>query len=369
MIDRTAYSSVWSYLGEIDIESADYKPPFDGLFGSRPDVERLGMSDLHAALLGWESTSFDSAIASIPRSSVNAQDLQGRTALSYAAQHRSVRIIKELLLKGADPKTKDRHGRGPLHYWALNPSEDQSAWDEMLYLLGGEDGVDHKDYSESSVLHYACARGSVNLAVLEKLVALGADINNQDYRQHDALHQLIYDGFDPDHHLDVASWLLSNGADKRAQDINGFTHVMSALIYGKVELLELLLARGADYSLPTALNCNVLLVAATCGTLESLSVLQKAEIALQNPNAEDNYGWTPMRIAQWRREHNEEWLDWAYKAPDEDPEKFFEAFKALLQSVQERSEAMDWTSNSDSASAADEEEEAYIHVSGNFPDE
>ncbi|MCJ1382884.1 hypothetical protein MMC17_005997 [Xylographa soralifera] len=363
----TPYSIAWTDLPHILSGWTDNRPPFRGFFGSRPDFEKLGLSELHVAVLGWGSTSFDAAIASTPRSFVNEQDLQGRTALSYAAQCGSIHITRKLLLKGADPKIGDRLGRRPLCFLARTRLEDERVWDEMLYLLFCDDGIDHKDCDGRTVLHHVCNSRFTTPTVLVKLVALGADIKTQNCNGYDALQCVIER--DSKYGLEIANWLLSNGADTRAQNNNGCTSVMLALIQRKVHFLELLLARGADYTLPDRFNRNVLLNAATCGNLDSLSVPQQAGIALQNPNAKDTFGWTPMKFALRRRDYNTQWTDWGFGVPDEDPEKFFEAFEALYQSIERRSKGMDWKTSSDPVSAADVEEEAHRRLPGSFPND
>ena len=364
---RTPYSIAWTQSTNIFSDRNGSECPYHGLFGSRPDFEKFGMSALHVAVLGWDSASVDAAVAATPRSFINEQDLQGRTALSYAAQSESIRIIRKLLLKGADPKIEDNLGWRPLHYLTLNSLEDESDWDEMLYLLGCDDGINHRDYYGMNVLHHACWSGLVTPAGVAKLVTFGVDIKSRDLSGFNALHCVIKR--DTESGLDVANWLLDNDADTRTQDILSRTPVMLALVLGRNQFLELLLARGADYTLPMQHSRNVLHAAAGRGNLESLCVLQQAGIALQLPNAEDTYGCSPMEIAQWRRDHNTEWSDGLFRAPDENPQKFFDAFEALLHSVEQRSAAMDWTTSSDPVSAIDAEEEADRHLPGSFPDD
>ncbi|MCJ1434097.1 hypothetical protein MMC27_003463 [Xylographa pallens] len=203
--------------------------------------------------------------------------------------------------------------------------------------------------------------------MVAKLVILGADIKIQDRQGLSALHHVI--DCNTECGLDVANWLLRNDTDTRAQEFFRRTCVTFAVVLRRNRFLELLLARGAVYTMPDRFHCNVLFIAAAYGDLESLSILGQEGIALQNPNAEDTTGWTPMEMAQWRRDYNTKWADWAFVAPDEDPRKFFEAFEALYQSVEQRSSAMDWTTSADPGSATDVEEEADRHLPGSFPDD
>ncbi|MCJ1388335.1 hypothetical protein MMC18_001181 [Xylographa bjoerkii] len=352
---------------EDDYGLSEYKPPIDGLFGVRPDFEQLGMSELHAAVRGWGSTSFDLAIASTPRASIDERDLQGRTALSFAAEAGSVHIVRELLLKGADPRIKDTRRRIPLHFWAGRLPEDERVSDELLHLLGYGDSINHKDNYDTTVLHRVCISSRATDTLLAKLMVRGADINVQGAGGYTALHYAIE--YNLGCGIEVVNWLAKNGADMRARDRYGRTPAMLALIRHRSRILELLLALGADYTSPTIANINVLHIAAFYGKFNTLRVLQDAEIALQCPESSDTNGFTPMESAQWRKNCNTKWADMFFEVADDNPQRWFEAFEAMYHSVVQRSEAIDWTSSSDSLSATDAEEEACNRLPGSFPDD
>ncbi|MCJ1399992.1 hypothetical protein MMC11_003195 [Xylographa trunciseda] len=363
----TPYMEAWSEVVNIHEGRPDFTSPFHGLFGSRPDFEKFGMSKLHVALRGWDSTSFDAALASTPRSSINEKDQQGRTALSIAAQSGSVHRVRELLLKGADPEMEDWLGRRPLNHLLLS-LEGDNVCDEILYLLYCKDSVNHKDVFGKTIFHHVCRvdRDS-SVAVLARLLALGADINAQDADCYTPLHVAIENTTRSN--AKMINWLIDKGADLDVRDIHGRTPMMLALVHHENNIVELLLARGADYTIADLSNRSVLHFAAIHGDLESLRVLQEAGIVLQDPDTEGTDGWTPMDDARLRRDYNTKWADWAFEVPDKDPQEFYEAFEALYDSVEQRSMSIDWTTSSDSVSVADVEDEAYKQLPGSFPDD
>jgi len=88
-------------------------------------------------------------------------------------------------------------------------------------------------------LHSAAGRGDTE--DIEKLLALGADVDGREGNGSTALHWAVWAG-----HTDASRLLLERGARAGAQDDGGTTSLHLAAFRGDKEAMELLLAHGAD---------------------------------------------------------------------------------------------------------------------------
>jgi len=88
-------------------------------------------------------------------------------------------------------------------------------------------------------LHSAAELGDTEN--IEKLLALGADVNGRERNGSTALHWAVWAG-----HTDASRLLLERGARADAQDDGGTTPLHLAAFKGDKEAIELLLAYGAD---------------------------------------------------------------------------------------------------------------------------
>ena len=74
-------------------------------------------------------------------------------------------------------------------------------------------------------------------------------------------------------------------------------------------------------------------MAANYSRPQTLYVLQRAGLYCLNIDLQDHDGWTPMEIAQWRRDDNLDWSNWSNEPVDKDPLKWFRTFKDFIDSV------------------------------------
>lgn len=88
-----------------------------------------------------------------------------------------------------------------------------------------------------TALHVAATKG--HLAVVRLLIDAGADVDRRDHHGISPLHQ----AFD---WPEVMEALLDAGADVDGTTFQGVTPLMSAAVFGDMESVRLLLARGAD---------------------------------------------------------------------------------------------------------------------------
>jgi ankyrin repeat protein len=82
-----------------------------------------------------------------------------------------------------------------------------------------------------------------DVALVEKLIGSGADVNARDGNQETPLHFAVRD-----YRPDVVKLLIANGADVEARDVHGNTPLFRAVFEsrGRGDLIRLLLTRGAD---------------------------------------------------------------------------------------------------------------------------
>ena len=113
------------------------------------------------------------------RVNVNQTDVQGRTALSYAAELGDAQMAKELLDARASPDQRDKQGDLPLH-WAANNGRVEA----IKVLIAGHATVDAPDRQGITPLMSAIAHNQV--ASVKALLAAGADPKKTDFTGRDA---------------------------------------------------------------------------------------------------------------------------------------------------------------------------------------
>ncbi|XP_065336569.1 uncharacterized protein LOC135937349 [Cloeon dipterum] len=169
-----------------------------------------------ALLLACKKTSwkFAKQLLSAEDVEINTVDLEGRTALHYAAQCRDLDLMRKLIEKGADPSVTDKEGKNVLHYaiWdlymfmfiheingdlmklRLNNGDTtlhlaiKSSNDYVIFWLVTERLVDlncTNDEGETALL-LACKNGNCRAA--ELLLSKNVDIHTQDNSKKTALY-------------------------------------------------------------------------------------------------------------------------------------------------------------------------------------
>jgi ankyrin repeat protein len=150
------------------------------------------------------------------------------------------RAITALLQRGFDPNSRDEQGQAALYVALRQPSP---AAAEALWAHPALD-IHASNAAGESPLMMAAMRGQ--LAWAHKLLARGA-------RPHQ-------DGWSPIHYaatgpeVEMVRLLLDKGAPINARSPNGSTPLMMAARYGSEASVDLLLARGADPKLRNQRN-------------------------------------------------------------------------------------------------------------------
>jgi ankyrin repeat protein len=223
---------------------------------------------------------------------VNAPQVDGMTALHWAAYQDDLDTVELLLRAGAAPKAANRYGVTPLSLACTNGNGPivqlllRAGADPNAALPGGE-----------TPLMTASRVGS--LASVTALVERGATVDaNDDRRGQTALMWASAEG-----HADVVEALINAGADFRLRLTSGFSPLLFAVREGRISVVRTLLKAGADVNetvpmdrkrgyggrLPPA-GASVLLLAVTNAHFQLAADLLDAGA---NPNA-DLPGYTVL---------------------------------------------------------------------------
>jgi uncharacterized protein len=175
---------------------------------------------------------------------INARNVGGATPLYIAAENDRAKVVHLLLAKGADPNLPRKNGLTPLAAAAYNGSATIVA-----DLLAHHADPNRPDNTEKTAILYAAANGFT--PVVRLLLKAGVDPKAQ---YGDQLTALMWaagyaDGAGIDDAQDVAKLLLDHGAVIDAADDRGRTALMIAAETGHLEMVDLLIKRGAGRTL------------------------------------------------------------------------------------------------------------------------
>jgi uncharacterized protein len=166
---------------------------------------------------------------------VNAPQIDGMTALHWAAYQDDVEIAELLMRADANVKAVSRYGVTPLSLACTNGSDVmverllKAGADPNAPLPGGE-----------TPLMTAARTGSIH--PVKVLLAHGATVDSKDDRRgQTALMWAAAEG-----HAAIVSELIAAGADFRTRLPSGLTPLLFAVREGRLEVVQVLLRAGAD---------------------------------------------------------------------------------------------------------------------------
>lgn len=202
---------------------------------------------------------------------INIADADGNTALILAAEENHCSIITILLDRGADINKTDLRGGTALMAAIIYENTDAV---ECL-VSNSKIKIDQQDQHGNSALMIAVNQN--NLSIIQKLLNKGADINLADF---DGLTPLMFaatNGF-----IDVVQYCANYPTITiNQQSKKGNTALMVALyaeksLIIKRQLIQLLLAAGADPEMGNNDGTTPLKIAQAIGDAEILSLINKA---------------------------------------------------------------------------------------------
>ena len=169
------------------------------------------------------------------RVDVNAAEVDGTTALHWAARVSDVASAELLIRAGANVNAVNRYNVRPLSVACTNGNAALIG----LLLKAGADANTALPGGETALMTTA-RTGSLDGVKL--LLAHGADVNAKEGgRGQTALMWAASEG-----HTDVVRVLLERGADVKARSAGGFTPFLFAVRDGRLDITKMLLAAGAD---------------------------------------------------------------------------------------------------------------------------
>ncbi len=169
------------------------------------------------------------------RAGVNAPQVDGTTALHWAAHQDDLETAELLIHAGANVKAVNRYGVTPLSLACTNGN---AALVELL-LKAGADPNTALPGGETALM---TAARTGNETAVKALLSHGADINaKESRRQQTALMWAASEG-----HAGVVEALIGAGADFRVRLQSGFTPLLFAAREGRIGVVRGLLKAGAD---------------------------------------------------------------------------------------------------------------------------
>lgn len=226
---------------------------------------------------------------------VNATQVDGMTALHWAAHHDDLATAKLLLAAGANAKAENRYGVTPLSLACLNGN---AAFVEAL-LTAGADANAALRGGETPLM---TAARTGKLGPVKALLAAGADVNAKLSGGQTALMWAAAEG-----HAPVVEALLGAGAEFRAQLATGFTPILFAVRGGHTDIVRALLKAGVDVNEPVQGGRNVAKYlrrgASTLTTAIENGHFELAALLLDlGADAKDmRSGYSPLHVLSWIR--------------------------------------------------------------------
>ena len=209
-----------------------------------------------------------------------------QTALHKAAGQCDFETAQELVRSGVDRNARDSANRtAAMIAMKCSPS---IARDKLINVLTAPLVPKPSDESAYWSLQDTAARG--NIQRLNMLLKLRGDVNAVGSKGNTALEIACRKG-----RADVAAILLDHGADLRLRTTAGTTMMHEAALGDSPEVIELLLARGAEVNaMDTETAATPLHFAASFGRLKAVKALLRIGADVNSKNAKSE---TPLQTA------------------------------------------------------------------------
>ena len=193
---------------------------------------------------------------------VNAQPIEGPTALEIASGKGHYKVVHMLLDKGASFNVNTVDEDGDALYGASLEGHHRVV---QLLLDRGADINAQGGYFGNAL---QAASYSGHIQIVQLLIDRGADVNAQGGQYGSALQAVSYSGHDQ-----VVQLLLDRGADVNAQGGLCDSALQAASCVGDDQVVQLLLDKGADVNARGEHNRNALQAASEFGSVEVVRML------------------------------------------------------------------------------------------------
>jgi hypothetical protein len=168
--------------------------------------------------------------------------------LIQATHANDVLAAQRLLAAGADPNsTDDNRGTSALA-WAVRYQRRELA--RLLLAAGANPNCEAASGADPDFTVLMQAAHQADLPTVLALVTSGAEINHQSGPGATPLMWAVHASDRKEGCLEIIKGLLTRGADPNQQDaLQGQTALIAAVKIGQVEVVETLLAHGADFTI------------------------------------------------------------------------------------------------------------------------
>ncbi|XP_041427520.1 B-cell lymphoma 3 protein homolog [Xenopus laevis] len=230
---------------------ADTQLQADIAAATRPDED--GDTALHIAVVHGNILAAQRVIAFLLHGARHLDMLNNlrQTPLHLAVITDQPAMVSLLLQHGATPQIPDRNGQTCVHL----ACEYESMRCLEILLRGRKWGLEATNYQGMTALHVAISTGHEDLALC--LLDNGADVDTVDIKSgRSSLIQAVEGGS-----IELVSLLLQRGAQVNAQTYAGNTALHVASGRGLVEITRLLLRSGADGTIKNCHNDTAVTVA------------------------------------------------------------------------------------------------------------
>ena len=160
--------------------------------------------------------------------------VDGMTALHWAAHHDEPEVAKALLAAGASATCENRYGVTPLSLACTNGNADLV----RMLLAAGADANATLRGGETALM---TASRTGRIGAVNALLDAGSKVDAKDRKGQPALMWAAADG-----HTEVVEALIKGGADVHARLASGFTPMLFAAREGRIDVVRALLEAGVD---------------------------------------------------------------------------------------------------------------------------
>ena len=197
---------------------------------------------------------------------INSREKQGNTPLHLAVLNKYLPLMDWLKDHGSDPNSRGLNGDTPLHLAIISDRSSDSRVIRRLLLMGA-DVNGPNDYGDTP-LHRAAYHGLTETVRL--LLKNKADVSR---RAHRGETPLLY-AARPEGYPETVLALLEGGADASARDNIGMTPLHGAAQIGNIDVARVLIDKGkADVNSQTTDGYTPLHIAAISGKAEFIQFL------------------------------------------------------------------------------------------------